>query len=195
MYLRVLVLVVALGASSFVARSDSYGTFRTTRYYSLNQQYFLEVNEKQKAALYKNGARPKRLWSRPLPLLPRDVFLANDGSRFAIVDSYYGNNHDPKAVVILTFDEKGDELSRYTLGQVANLSRVATTTSEAYWFGGAWFKDDSFIVQTIVTKVDWGTCLSNSKGSDSWDKCFESTGYEQLRFDLRTGKLSERTKS
>jgi hypothetical protein len=195
MKLARLIAIPIIVTFSVAGRADQYGTFQTTRYYSQNQQYFLEVTEKQKAALYKNAARPKRLWMRSLPLLPRDVFLTNDGTHFAIVDSYYGNNHDSKAVVILTFDNRGNELSRYTLGEVANLSRVATTTSEAYWFGGAWFSGNSFIVQTIVTKLDWGTCLSNSKGSGNWDKCLESTGYEQLRFDLKTGKLSERTKS
>jgi hypothetical protein len=187
--------MVALVLPTVVVRADTYGTFQTTRYYSQNQQYFLEVTEKQKATLYKNTPRPKRVWSRSIPLLPRNVYLANDGTRFAIIDSYYGNNHDPKSPAILTFNEKGNELSRYTLGEVANLARVAMTTSEAYWFGGAWFTGNSFVIQTVVTKVDWDTCLKNTKPPENWERCFESTGYEQLRFDLKTGKLSERTKS
>jgi hypothetical protein len=195
MRLPKLILLVTFVIPSLVAYGDTYGTFQTTRYYSQNRQYFLEVNAKQKATLYKNTPHPKRDWSRRIPLLPRNVYLTNDGTRFAIVDSYYGNNHDPKAPVVFTFDEKGNELSRYTLGEVANLSRVAMTTSEAYWFGNAWFNGNSFVVQTIVTKVDWGKCLQNTRPPENMDKCFESTAYEQLRFDLKTGKLSERTKS
>jgi hypothetical protein len=175
--------------------ADSYGTFQTTRYYSANQQYFVEVNEKQLETLYKNAPRPKRLWSHSLSQLPRDLLVMNDGSRFVIIDSYYGNNHDPKAPVIFTY-EKGNEMSRYSLGEVANLSRVAMTTSQAYWFGGAWFGSDArvLIVQTIVTRIDWGTCLKITSPDQDWMRCSEPKPYEQLRFDLNTGKLRERTK-
>ena len=159
---------------SMAVYADSYGTFQTTRYYSANQQYFVEVNEKQLATLYKNAPRPKRLWSHSISQLPRDLLVMNDGSRFVIIDSYYGNNHDPKAPVILTYDEKGDEMSRYALGEVANLSRVAMTTSQAYWLGGAWFVADDrvLIVQTIVTKVDWGTCLKNHFARPGFEEVF-----------------------
>jgi hypothetical protein len=189
----VLALIFVL---SMTVYADSYGTFQTTRYYSTNQQYFVEVNEKQLATLYKNAPRPKRLWSHSISQLPRDLLVMNDGSRFVIIDSYYGNNHDPKAPVILTYDDKGNEMSRYSLADVANLSRVAMTTSQAYWFGGAWFASDArvLVVQTIVTKVDWGMCLKNASSDQGWMKCSEPIPFEQLHFDLNTGKLSERTK-
>src|SRR2546422_9183334 len=73
------------------ALADTYSTFQTTRFYSTNRRYLVEVDAKKRATLYRNGRYFQRIWTRILPELPRELFIANDGTGMAIVDFYYGN--------------------------------------------------------------------------------------------------------
>ncbi len=179
------------------AVADSYSTFQTTRYYSANRQYFIEVTEKKRATLYRNGHQARRLWSHILPELPRELLVANNGSGAAMVDFYYGNNHDPNAPVIVVFGVKGSELARYLLKDVADLSRTPMTTSMAYWYGDAKLitDDRSLIVQTLVSKYDRSKC-GNIKSPDEaekmWEICMATVPHENLVFDMATGRLVSR---
>jgi len=114
------------------AVADQYSTFRTTRFYSPNRHYFIEVRENKRATLYRNGRNVRRIWSRVLPYLPRNMFVADDGLGAAMVDFYYGNNCVADAPVVVLFGQGGKELSRYLLKDLADLTQTTATTLMCY---------------------------------------------------------------
>jgi hypothetical protein len=186
-----LILLLVLTFLVSTARADTHSTFETTRYYSYNRKFFVEVTEKKRATLYRNGSWLRRIWRRTLPELPRHLMVSNDGKRAVIIDKYYGNGGQPSLKVITTLDERGGQLVSLELREVANLSRVLQTTSAAHWYGGAEFSPDGrfLIVKTVVAKRQ---CSEITKPPEEPDECMQSVPYEQLRFDLASGKLIER---
>lgn len=175
------------------AYSDTFSTFQITRYYSAKRHYFVEVTEKKRATLYRNGSKATKIWSRSLDELPNKLFVTDDGSRVAIVDRYYGNGGSPSASVVIILDEKGKQIAAHALSEVANLKRVPRTISGAHWFDKVRFSEDerNLLVETRVTKYDWNECLKNMPPEQP-EKCFETIASQQLRFALLTGDLAER---
>jgi len=184
-------LLVFIGFAP-VTGADTYSTFQTMRYYSPNRHYFVEVTEKKTATLYQNGRRLRQVWRHTLPELPGTLMVANDGRRVIVIDRYYGNEHLPTLKAITTLDEMGREIVSYQLREVANLERALNTISASHWYGGAEFSQDgSFLaVKTVVAKRQ---CSPTVKSAEEANECMESVPYEQLRFELATGKLIERT--
>ncbi len=117
--------------------------------------------------------------------------MSDNGKRVVIIDRYYGNDHQPTLKVITTLDERGGEIASYELQEVANLSRVLQTISASHWYGSAEFSlDERFlIVKTLVAKRK---CPQIVESPEEATGCMESVPYEQLRFDMTTGKLMER---
>jgi hypothetical protein len=189
------VLVVALGllALATTIRADTYDKFKTTRYYSANRKHFVEVTNKQRATLYRNNRRPQRLWTRTLTALPGRLLVANNGGRVAIIDRYYGNAGDPLMPAVILLDGRGNEIRSYPLSEVADLSRVIRTTSEAHWFKQAKFTPDGrfLVIDTVIAKRDPATCVRVSSPKEA-EECSRSVPYEQLRFATDSGKLSSR---
>ena len=186
------IALLVFTSSAAITSPDTYSTFQTTRYYSSNRHYFVVVTEKKTATLYQNGRRLRRVWRHTLPELPGTLMVANDGHRVIVIDRYYGNNHMPTLKAITTLDERGREIASYQLREIANLERVLNTISASHWYGDAEFsKDGSFLaVKTVVAKRQ---CSQNVKSAAEANECMESVPYEQLRFELATGKLIERT--
>ncbi len=188
--MKKLALVLGLLASTVTVWADTYSTFKTTRYYSDNKRFSVEVTPKRRATLYRGG---RRVWSRTLPQLPGKLLVTSDGKRVVVVDRYYGNNSFPATPAVIIFDERGNELARHRLGEVANLSRVLSTTSTARWYKGAHLTPNgrSFIVETLIAKRDPATCKDVSSIEEA-DECSTSVPYEQLRFTTATGELTSR---
>jgi hypothetical protein len=190
--LTIISLILAVSA-----RADTYSTFETKRFYSANRRYFVEVNEKKRATLYLNSRRVQRAWTRILPELPRELLVTNDGSRVAMVDFYYGNNHLPDAPVVMIFGEGGREIARYPLKEVANLSRTTATTSMSYWYHDVKLMQSErlLVIETIVAKHDRSKC-GNVNSPEEVEKkseiCMATAPYEKLSFDMANGKLSSR---
>jgi hypothetical protein len=178
-------------------RADLYSTFQIKRFYSANRRCFVEVTEKKRATLYRNGRRFQRVWSRILPELPARLLVTNDGSRVAMIDFYYGNNHVPSAPVIIIFGEGGEEIARYPLKNVADLSRTTATTSTSYWFQDVKLMQDErwLVIETIVAKYDRSKCGKAHSPEESVkmsEICTATAPNEKLCFDMITGKLSSR---
>ena len=177
--------------------ADTYSTFQTKRFYSANRRYFVEVTGKERATLYHNGRNSRRVWTRTLPELPRELRVTDEGSRVAMIDFYYGNNHDPNAPVIVIFGGGGKEMARYLLKDVADLSRTTATTSMSYWYQDVKLMEGGrfLVIDTIVAKYERSKC-GNIKSPDEaekmWEICMATAPYEKLRFDMATGKLSSR---
>lgn len=186
-------ILVALFASPAKVHADQYDSFRRTRYYSANKQYFVEVTKKRRATLYLNSRRPRRLWTCNLSALPARLLVTNNGRRVIAIDRYYGNKSDPRTPVIILLNEKGSEITSYILSEVANLSKVITTTSDAQWFRYVNLSpdDSQLIIQTIIAKRDPSTCLRVNSHEEA-EECSMSVPYEKLRFDIATGKLISR---
>lgn len=194
--LRVLsLLALALLAASVGARADTYSTFKKSRYYSADRRYFVEVDEKKRAALYMNGARPLRGWTRTLEELPGWLVVSNDGTRAAILDRYYGNGGNPSTTAVLILDESGRDLTRYTLREVAELRRVVQTTSGTQWYKDASFTADGMflLVETVVKTCERPANITSDADLALADKCDRLTPYERLRFDAGTGRLIDRS--
>jgi hypothetical protein len=194
--LRVLsLLALALLAVAGGARADTYSTFSKQRYYSADRRYFVEVDEKKRAALYMNGARPLRGWKRTLEELPGWLVVSNDGTRAAVVDRYYGNGGDPSTTVVLILDESGRDLARYSLREVAELGRVSETTSGVDWFEGASFTADGgfLVVETVVKTCQRPPNVTSDADHALADKCDRLMPYERLRFDAGTGMMIDRS--
>src|SRR5438046_1252568 len=51
---KLLILIVLLLAPAIIARADTYSTFKTTRFYSANGRYFIEVTPNKHMTLYAN---------------------------------------------------------------------------------------------------------------------------------------------
>jgi hypothetical protein len=197
----VVFIVVSSVVTAPTARADSYSTFQTTRYYSANKRFFVEVTPDKRATLYRRGRPARRVWTRTLPELPRKLFVANDGGRVAMIDFYYGNNHKPEASVVLILAEKGEELARHSLREVAELSRVTQTTSMSYWVKGVKFAagGQHLVIDTIVAKHERSKCgnlveFTQEEMKRMREYCEATMPYEQLRFSLATGALVSRRK-
>jgi hypothetical protein len=178
-------------------RADTYSTFQKKRFYSANRQHFVEVTEKKRATLYRNSRRVPRAWTRILPELPRELLVTNDGSRVAMIDFYYGNNHVPDAPVVLIFGEAGKEIARYPLKDVADLDRTTATTSMSYWYHDVKLiqTERILVIETIVAKHDRSKCgnvNSLEDGEQMSEICTATVPHEKLSFDLANGKLSSR---
>jgi hypothetical protein len=178
-----------------VVRADTYSGYVATRYYSANRKYFVEVNEKKRATLYLNDRKVSRIWIHPLPELPDDMAISNDGQRVAAIDRYYGNGGDPAAKVVLIFDERGDDLASYSLGEVADLPHVLATTSSAHWYWGAGFTADGqfLIVETFVRKCELPSRVASDADMALFEECAKPKPYERLRFLATTGKMADRS--
>lgn len=189
-----LVILYLLAAN---LRADTYSASQTKRFYSANRHYFVELTEKKRATLYRNGRHFRRMWTRTLPELPRELLVTDDGSRVAMVDFYYGNDSDQNAPVIAIFGSGGKEMARYLLKDVANLSRTTATTSMSYWYQDVKLTegDRYLVIDTVVAKYERSKC-GNIKSPDDaekmWEICMATAPYEKLRFDIATGKLSSR---
>jgi len=192
---KLLLGLIVLGVLFFAqsAYSDTFSTFQTTRYYSAKRHYFVTVTEKKRATLYRNGSKVIKIWSKFLDELPNKLFVTDDGSRVAVIDRYYGNGGSPSASAVLILDENGKQLAAHSLGEVTNLKRVQQTTSGAHWFDKVQLSEDeqNLLIETQTTKYDWGDCLTNTP-PEQREKCFETIPYQQLRFALLSGSLSER---
>jgi hypothetical protein len=175
-------------------RADTYGLYQTTQYFSADKRYYVEVNEKKRATLYLNGRKSKRVWTRTLAELPGDVVVSNDGSRVALIDRYYGNGGTSQAAVVLILDNKGNDLAGYSLDEVANLQRVARTTSSSHWYWGGEFTADgqSLIIQTAIKKCEGPVQVKSENDVALAAECGRLTPYEKLRFDAVTGKMVSR---
>lgn len=189
------VLASVLLAAAGGARADTYSTFTKRRYYSADRRYFVEVDEKKRATLYRNGARPRRGWRRPLEELPGDLIVSNDGKRAAVLDRYYGNGNDPSTTVVLILDESGRDLARYSLREVAELGRVLRTTSATHWYGGASFTADGMflVVETLVLTCERPEHITSEADAALADKCDRLMPYERLRFEAGTGRIIDRS--
>ena len=177
------------------ARADTYSAFTTRRYYSTNRRYFVEVTAKRRATLYRVDSRGSRSqWTGILPALPGRLLVANDGSRVAVIDRYYGNARDPNIPAVILLNGRGNEIANYRLADVADLSTVVTTTSSAHWYSTVTFTPDGnyLIIDTLVAKRDRATCMRVNSPEEA-DDCSKSTPYEQLRFSTADGKLISRT--
>lgn len=175
----ILMAIFCLTLSSIV-RADTYSTFQTTRFYSANADYFVEVKPDKRATLYRVQPRTtEQIWSRVLPELPARLFVSNDGKRVVIVDRYYGNGGKSSAKVIVFLNEEGKQIAGHELGNVAALSRVLHTVSAAHWYYGALFSPDqsTFIVETVARKCE---------------ECTRTEPYEELRFSMASGALVSR---
>jgi tetratricopeptide (TPR) repeat protein len=195
MHSKVLILITVILVLSPITRADTYSTFKTTRFYSADGRYFVEVTPNKRGTLYANGRSLERRWSRTLPELPARLFLTNDGTRVVMVDYYYGNNGTASANVVIIFDEAGNQIAAHPLAAVANISRVLQTTSSAHWYYGALFTPDqtTFIVETVVRTCDPpNTSIQSQKDLDAFDKCMRAEPYEELHFSLATGALTSR---
>ena len=189
---KVLILITLILVLASITRADTYSSFKTTRFYSANGRYFVEVTPNKHATLYANGRSLERRWSRALPELPARLFITNDGTRVVMVDYYYGNNGTASANVVIFFDEVGNQIAAHPLAAVANISRVFQTTSSAHWYYGALFTPDqaTFILETIVRTCDPpNTTIQLQKDLDALEKCMQAQPYEELRFSMSTGAL------
>jgi hypothetical protein len=191
----ILVLTSLILAGNILA--DSYSTFQTKRFYSANRNYFVEVNGRKRASLYRNGRVVRHVWTRTLPELPRELLVTNDGSGVAMIDFYYGNNHDPNAPVVVILGDAGKEVARYLLKAVADLSRTTATTSMAYWYGDARLSRDehSLLIETVVAKYDRSKCGNISLPDEAdkmWEFCMATVPHEHLLFEMATGRLVSR---
>ena len=180
-----------------IVRADLYSTFQTTRYYSSNRRYLVIVTEQKRAALYRNGRRVSRIWSQALSELPSRVFVTNDGKRVVMFERYYGNNNNPSMPVITIYNDRGVQIARNLLGEVANLERVMTTISSAHWYREIRLSpDERFLqIETEVARVEnWAECFMNTPVEEQIerDRCLETIPYLQLRFALENGELVER---
>ena len=146
---------------------------------------------KKTATLYQNGRRLRRVWRHTLAELPGTLLLTNDGHRVIVIDRYYGNNHMPTLKAITILDETGREIASYQLREVATLERALKTTSASHWYGDAEFSQDGSLL-TVKTVIAKRQCSQTVKSSEEANECMESVPYEQLRFELATGKLTER---
>ena len=192
-----LIIVVALLILAGNVFADSYITFQTTRFYSANRNYFVEVNGNKRATLYRNSRNLLRVWTRTLPELPRELLVTNDGTGVAMVDFYYGNNHDPNASVVVILGDAGKEIAHHPLKAVADLSRTTATTSMTHWYGEARLSQDghSLIIETLVAKYDRSKCgnISSPDEADKmWEFCMASVPHEHLLFEMATGRLVSR---
>ena len=189
------IIAILLCLQGTIARADTYSTFQTTRFYSANDLYFVEVTPNKRATLYRKGRSLERLWSQVLSELPARVFITNDGKRVVMIDYYYGNRGSAQAKVVLFFDEAGDQIAGHSLAQVADLSRVLQTTSSAHWYYGALFTPDqsSFVVETLVRKCDPAkTIVQKQEDTASLDDCWKEKPFEELQFSMATGSLISR---
>ena len=189
--MKKLMLIISMLTLTLSARADTYSTFKTMRYYSDNKLYYLRITANKRAALYRGR---HRIWSRILPQLPGKVILTNDGSRIVVIDYYYGNGRNPKATVLRFLNERGADMTTYTLGELADLSKVLNTTSTSHWYTAVELTpDEKYIyVETSIAKYNPTTFKPplNSNEAIDW---MESLPYERLEFSILTGKLTKRT--
>lgn len=192
---KVLVGLLFLAVLMENVHGDTYSTFKTTLYHSQNRRYFAKVTPKKRITLYRNGSVPRHLWSRFLPALPGEVLVANDGSRIVVIDRYYGNGNDLETPVLLILDERGKDIARYALGELASSSKLIKTTSTSHWYSKVWFtSDESFLViETVIAKYDPST-FKRPVGSEEAIDWLASVPYEHLKFSISTGKLTSRTR-
>jgi hypothetical protein len=190
----VLIAIAIIGGSAF---GDSYRPFQTTRFYSANRRYFVEVRENKRATLYRNGRISRRIWSRSLPELPRKLFVTDDGLGVAMVDSYYGNNCVADSPAVVIFGHNGKELSRHLLKDVSDLSRTARTTSMCYWVHDAEIYPDShsLTIQTFIAEHDLskrGNINSPDDPEKKGEPALATKPYQTLTFNLINGLLVSR---
>ena len=138
--------------------------------------------------------RARRVWARTLRELPLEVIVSND-RRVAFVDFYYGNSGNPTARVVMLLNDNGNEITSYSLEEVANLTKVLETTSTAHWCKDTHLSEDGrfVLIDTMIAKRDPKTCMHVNSAEEA-DECSKSVPYEQLKIDMTTGRLVERLK-
>lgn len=194
--MKSLVIAVCVALVTFrVACADTHSTFKTTEYYSAGRTYYLKIDTKQRATLYRNARRPKRVWTRTLPALPQRVLVSRDGRRVILLDFYYGNMSDPEAAVVKVLDEKGRTFSQHVLEKVTDLERASMTTSGTSWLEKGWLSDDEnyFYLKTNVTKCPL-TRRASLRSLEEMRDCGILIPYEQLQFSVNDGTLISRKK-
>jgi hypothetical protein len=173
--------------------ADTYSTFKTTIYYSPNRTSYVVVNKNARAILYRHN---KQIWSRILPHLPGNLLVTNDGNRVILIDSYYGNGSSPHFPVIIIYGKNGSEIARYSLEQLADLTKIPETTSTAIWYRNAYLsKDNRFVlIDTVTFKEPNRLKCKESHSFEQIDRCTATAPYEELKFDVNTTQLISRTK-
>lgn len=172
------------------AYADSYSTFTTTEYFSPNRQFSLKLTPKKVATFYENGPARKKLWTAKLPQLPAVLLITDDGERIILIDHYYGNNHTSDSVVVF-LDKYGQQLHKYGLSAVADLSRVIATTSSSHWLYGAFYDADQsrLIVETVIAKCKGPSRISSNAELALANECFRSVPYEEIIFSVETAEI------
>lgn len=187
-----LLVISSLLMGVSVTRGDTYDAFTKTRYYSTNKHYFVELTENRRAALYRAQPRrsPQLVWIRNLKVLPAKLIVTSDGRRVATIDRYYGNNANATMPAVILLNEKGNEIASYALSELADLSRVIRTISNAQWYSTVTLSADEkdLVIDTVVSKRDRAIC-GHVSSAEEIDECSKSVPYEQLRFSTSNGKL------
>jgi hypothetical protein len=178
---------------SRAASADTYSTFKTTKYYSAGRAYYLRIDTKMRATLYRAARRPKLVWARTLPAPPQRVLVSKDGRRVILLDFYYGNMNAPDAAVVKVLDERGRTISQHVLEEVTDLERALTTTSGTSWLEEGWLSEDEkyFYLKTDVAKCPL-TRLAALRSAAEINDCLMLTPYEQLKFSVYDGALISR---
>jgi len=192
---RTLLVVLLCLAACAIVRADTYIEFRTSRFYSANGSYFVEVRPDRRATLYRVRPRTERVWSQVLAKLPGALYITNDGTRVVMVEHYYGNGGEPSAKVVIFFDQAGKQIADHALQDVAALKLVPHTISAAHWYRGGLFTPDqtTFIVETAVRTCDPPKLNPQTEAeiTELW-KCESPTPYEELRFSMSNGAVVSR---
>lgn len=185
-------LVLVVASCSF---ADTYATFVTTRFLSSDGRLFVEFratadkSDDGVARLRKTGSsRP--VWTRRVAQIPESIFVAKGGARVIFFEFYYGNQGDPGAAVVTFVDEKGRELKRYRLAELADIQRTPQTTSAAHWVRDVRLVDRETVLQVVtgILKNDPSECSKRQS-----TECYLQTiPNEVLRFDVQSGALTSR---
>jgi hypothetical protein len=114
-----------------------------------------------------------------------------------MIDFYYGNQSVPDAPVVIIFGSGGEEIARYPLNEVADLSRTTATISMSYWYQDVKLVQSErfLVIETIVAKYDRSRCANTNSAGDAeniFEICMATAPYEKLSFDITSGKLSSR---
>lgn len=193
---RKFIIILVLIWSAIVSNAaDTYSTFQTTRYYSENGRFFVEVEPDKTATLYRQEKEPSKIWKWKVPELPAQLFVSNDASRIISVDFYYGNLSETKSEVVIIFDEKGQKLAGFRLEEVANMRQALKTTSSTHWLWGAMFdkNQQNLIVETQIRTCDLPSSIKTEEELKAVMKCQESQPFEELVFSLEKGTLISKT--
>lgn len=189
MKISLLIFVAGLFASTSLA--DTYGIFKTTRYYSAQQKYFVEIKEDKTIRLFLAKSPKRPIWGKVINEFPAKVFVRDTGDRVILFERYYGNNHKLDCEAVIIFDEKGEQLKHYPISKFSDLRHSAGTTSQSAWYDFVCFSpgERSFVLQTIRLKTDNIQTCENNLPQTERTKCWEFIPEQQFHIDLTTGEI------